>query len=80
MVGDHWEPKAQKGPSDAKAAGGRNTPKKTAGGVDANASKEHLLSVAKQLDIGGRSKMTKSELVSAIQKANNKSTRKARAK
>jgi hypothetical protein len=79
-VGDHWEPKAQKGPSDAKAAGGRNTPKKTAGGVDANASKDHLLSVAKELDISGRSKMTKSELVSAIQKANNKSTRKARAK
>ena len=24
-VGDHWEPKAKKGPSDAKAAGGRDT-------------------------------------------------------
>jgi cation transport regulator ChaB len=76
-VGDHWEPKAKKGPSDAKAAGGRDTKKKTAGGVDANASKEHLKKVAKKLDIGGRSKMTKSELVDAIQKANRKSTRKA---
>ena len=79
-VGDHWEPKAKKGPSDAKAAGGRNTRAKTAGGVDANASKEHLLGVAKRLDISGRSKMKKSELVAAIQKANAKSDRKARSK
>ena len=77
-VGDHWEKKAKKGPSDAKAAGGRDTKAKTAGGVDANASKEHLLGVAKRLDISGRSKMKKSELVSAIQKANAKSDRKAR--
>jgi cation transport regulator ChaB len=77
-VGDHWEPKAEKGPSDAKAAGGRDTSAKTAGGVDANASKSHLLDVAKRLDIGGRSRMTKSELVDAIQKANASSTRKAR--
>jgi cation transport regulator ChaB len=79
-VGDHWEPKAKKGPSDAKAAGGRGTKAKTAGGVDANASKEHLLSVAKKLDVSGRSRMTKSELVSAIQKANRRRDSKARAK
>jgi cation transport regulator ChaB len=79
-VGDHWEPKGKKGPSDAKAAGGRGTKAKTAGGVDANASKEHLLGVAKKLDVSGRSKMTKSELVSAIQKANKRSDSKARAK
>jgi cation transport regulator ChaB len=79
-VGDHWEPKAKKGPSDAKAAGGRNTRAKTAGGVDANASKEHLMDVAKKLDISGRSRMSKSELVDAIQKANAASTRKARGK
>ena len=79
-VGDHWEPKAKKGPSDKKAAGGRDTKAKTAGGVDANASKEHLQSLAKKLDISGRSKMKKSELVEAIQKANAKSTRKARSK
>ena len=79
-VGDHWEPKAKKGPSDAKAAGGRGTKAKTAGGVDANASKEHLLSVAKKLDISGRSKMKKAELVSAIQKANRRRDSKARAK
>ncbi|HET6529918.1 MAG TPA: ChaB family protein [Actinoplanes sp.] len=79
-VGDHWEPKSRKGPSDAKAAGGRGTKARTAGGVDANASKEHLLGVAKKLDISGRSRMTKAELVSAIQKANKRSDSKARAK
>jgi cation transport regulator ChaB len=79
-VGDHWEPKGRKGPSDAKAAGGRGTKAKTAGGVDANASKQHLMDVAKKLEISGRSKMTKPELVDAIQKANVKSTRKARAR
>jgi cation transport regulator ChaB len=79
-VGDHWEPKAEKGPSDAKAAGGRNTKAKTAGGVDANASKEHLMALAKRLDISGRSRMTKAELVDAIQKANRRSTSKARSR
>ena len=79
-VGDHWEPKERKGPSDAKAAGGRSTKAETAGGVDANASKKHLMDVAKRLDVTGRSRMTKSELVDAIQKANARSTRKAREK
>ncbi|GAA4603888.1 cation transport regulator ChaB [Actinoplanes octamycinicus] len=78
-VGDHWEPKAKKGPSDAKAAGGRDTKAATAGGVDANASKAHLMDIAKRLDISGRSRMTKDQLVEAIQKANNRDTRKARA-
>src|ERR687893_1139021 len=43
-VGDHWEPKegGRKGPSDAQAAGGRDTNRETSGGVDANASKQHL--------------------------------------
>jgi len=77
-VGDHWEPKDGKGPSDAKAAGGRKTKAKTAGGVDANASKKHLLDVARRLEVPGRSKMSKDELVEAIQKANEKATRKAR--
>jgi cation transport regulator ChaB len=77
-VGDHWEPKAEKGPSDAKAAGGRDTKATTAGGVDANASKEHLMDLARRLDVSGRSKMNKGELVDAIQKANAKSTRQAR--
>jgi cation transport regulator ChaB len=77
-VGDHWEPKDGKGPSDAQAEGGRDTDRQTKGGVDANASKDHLMDVAKRLDVRGRSRMTKDELVDAIQKANDKETRKAR--
>ena len=74
-VGDHWEAKDEKGPSDTKAAGGRGS---TKGGVDANASKEHLYDLAKRLDISGRSRMSKEELVDAIQRANAKETRKNR--
>ena len=36
------------------------------------------MDVAKRLDVSGRSRMTKDELVDAIQKANEQSTRKAR--
>jgi cation transport regulator ChaB len=72
-VGDHWEPKDEKGPSDERArSGGPNAKGKTAGGVDANASKKHLLDVARRLDVSGRSTMTKDELVAAIEKANNR--------
>ena len=82
-VGDHWEPKKKKGPSDAQAA--KSTPssrksRATAGGVDANASKSHLMDVAKRLDVRGRSRMTKDELVAAINKANNRESAKARRK
>ncbi len=76
-VGDHWEPKEKRGPSDAQAAGGYDTDRPTAGGVDANASKKHLLEVAKRLDVRGRSRMTKAELVEAIQKANDRASRRA---
>jgi cation transport regulator ChaB len=81
-VGDHWEKKAggKKGPSDAQAAGGRNTNRTTKGGVDANATKDHLLTLAKRLGVKGRSKMKKKELVDAVQKANNKKTADARKK
>lgn len=77
-VGDHWEPKDEKGPSDegAKQSGPGAHP--TKGGVDANASKEHLLDVARKLDVHGRSTMTKDELVDAIGSANDRETRKAR--
>jgi cation transport regulator ChaB len=77
-VGDHWEPKDHKGPSDAQAEGGADTDRETKGGVDANATKEHLMDVAKRLDVHGRSSMTKDELVDAIQKANDRATAKAR--
>lgn len=82
-VGDRWEEKGRKGPSDRQAA--RSGPAArsrgdgdTAGGVDANASKTHLLEVARRLDVRGRSRMTKDELVEAIQKANDRATAAAR--
>jgi cation transport regulator ChaB len=77
-VGDHWEPKDHKGPSDPQAEGGADTDRETKGGVDANATKDHLMDVARELDISGRSSMTKDELVDAIQKANDKATAAAR--
>jgi cation transport regulator ChaB len=70
-VGDHWEPKQQKGPSDKRAErGGLQNPIPSAEGVDANASKKHLLDIARRLDVRGRSTMDKSELVDAIMKQN----------
>jgi len=76
-VGDHWEPKEQRGPSDAQAAGGVGTNRPTAGGVDANASKKHLLEVARKLEVRGRTRMSKDELVEAIGKANDAASRRA---
>ena len=80
-VGDHWEPKEHKGPSDEQAARSYREPAtRTAGGVDANATKEHLMSIAQRLDIKGRSSMSKDELVNAIGKANNRQSARARKK
>src|SRR3954447_24470778 len=83
-VGDHWEPKDHPGPSDPQAAKGGDDARKganeTAGGVDANASKQHLLEIAKRVGVPGRSRMSKDELVEEIQKANNRATAKARSK
>ena len=66
-VGDHWEPKGRKGPSDPQARGGRSTNRETAGGVDVERhSKQELLERARRLGIRGRSTMTKMELGKAI--------------
>ena len=75
-VGDHWEKKDQPGPSDDRAKSGGPNPKgDTAEGVNANASKKHLVDVARRLDIPGRSTMTKDDLVDAIEKANRRASR-----
>jgi cation transport regulator ChaB len=78
-VGDHWEPKGKRGPSDQRAkSGGPDAKGTTAEGVDANASKQHLMDVARRLDIPGRSSMSKDELVSAIKKANRRESARKR--
>ncbi|WP_020144615.1 ChaB family protein [Terracoccus sp. 273MFTsu3.1] len=83
-VGDHWEEKAEKGPSDRQAerrgaeARAHRDDGDTAGGVDANASKRHLYDIAKRLEVSGRSSMSKAELVEAIQRANDRATAAAR--
>lgn len=79
-VGDHWESKGggRKGPSDPQSRGGATTNRRSRGGVDENAPKSELYDIAKKLDIEGRSKMSKRQLVDAIEKANARQTRKAR--
>ncbi len=69
-VGDRWQPKKEKGPSDPQAAkGGKAARKggKTFGGVDVvGNTKETLYQRAKSLGVKGRSKMSKEELAEAI--------------
>ena len=77
-VGDHWEPKDEKGPSDDHAAQGRDSSAPTHGGVDAHASKVHLYEVAQRLGVSGRSRMGKDELVEAIDRANRRANADAR--
>jgi cation transport regulator ChaB len=78
-VGDHWEPKDHKGPSDEQAERGAGDPvADTHTGVDANASKDHLQDLAGRLEVKGRSSMNKDELVEAIEKANRRATADAR--
>ena len=80
-VGDHWEPKedGRRGPSDRQAAeGGPDTDLGSAGGVDTTATKEHLYEIATRLGVTGRSRMTKDELVEAVQRANDRETARSR--
>ena len=80
-VGDHWEPKGgwQEGAIGGSSRGGRAELL----GRDSRRGrreciKKHLADIAKRLDVRGRSRMTKEELVEAIQKANDREIAKAR--
>ena len=73
-VGDHWEPKDEPGPSDSRSKKSTEDKREgrgeTFGGVDAEGNtKQELYDRAKQLEIDGRSKMTKTELARAIANA-----------
>jgi hypothetical protein len=70
-VGDHWEPKDERGPSDPRAAKGgkaaREGKGETFGGVDFYGhTKDELYERARKLGIRGRSSMSKKELAQAI--------------
>src|SRR3954465_5927889 len=82
--GDHWEPKEEYGPSDEQAERGgrfaREGRGETAGGVNANKTKDELLRDAREADIPGRSKMSKDELVEALARSNDREKRHARAR
>lgn len=81
-VGDHWEPKEHKGPSDPQAALGtpasRDRSRPTAQGVDANASTGHLEDVARRVGVEDPQNLDRDELVRAIEKANARATARAR--
>jgi cation transport regulator ChaB len=80
--GDHWELKDEKGPSDQQAArsgrAAREGGGQTAGGVDASKTKGELMDDARHAGIEGRSKMSKDELVDALQHHNDRATARAR--
>lgn len=68
-VGDHWQPKDHKGPSDERAKNprARQNQGRTAGGVDVEGhSKAELYERAAKLGVKGRSRMSKMELGQAI--------------
>ena len=70
-VGDHWQPKDRKGPSDEQAkqggAAARNRPKRTHGGVDVvGNTRDELYDRAKKAGVRGRSNMSKAELADAL--------------
>ena len=71
--GDHWEPKETKGPSDPQAAksgpAARRSSTPTGGGKQVGTTKSELLAQARELDVPGRSKMSKDQLTRAVAKA-----------
>jgi cation transport regulator ChaB len=66
-VGDRWQAKDRKGPSDPRAERGREGDEETFGGVDLYGnSRSELYERARALGVKGRSRMDKRELARAI--------------
>ena len=76
-VGDHWEPKDHKGPSDPRSAeGGPNASGPSYGGVDVmGKTKDQLLDEARRLGAHATTHMTKAELATEIERANDRADR-----
>jgi cation transport regulator ChaB len=69
-VGDHWEPKEDKGPSDPRAkSGGRNPKGESFGGVDVlGNTRQELYERARKLGVKGASRLKKADLAREIAK------------
>ncbi len=71
-VGDHWEAKDEKGPSDSRSKQSSTADKaagkgETYGGVDVEGNtKDELMERARKLEVKGRSDMSKDELAKAV--------------
>jgi hypothetical protein len=80
-VGDHWEPKDGKGPSDPRARNprARHDEGETFGGVDVSKSKRELYEDARRAGVQGRSRMSKRELAKALERDSRRRTARARA-
>jgi cation transport regulator ChaB len=70
-VGDHWEEKPEKGPSDPRSRQKypeqRDNPAPTFGGIDVEGhTREELYQRARRLGVKGRARMNKYELAAAI--------------
>jgi cation transport regulator ChaB len=84
-VGDHWEPKQQRGPSDERSKqGGLSSRGRSAGGVDVlGHTREELVARAKKLGITGYSRMNKEELgekINARERSRSRGKSRTRAK
>jgi len=78
--GDHWEPKAERGPSDPRAeAGGPDASGASFGGVDVEGrTKDDLLTEARERGAHASTHMTKAELAAELERSNDRETRAAR--
>jgi cation transport regulator ChaB len=81
-VGDHWEPKDEKGPSDPRAARGGRVEERggeSFGGVDVEGhTMRELVEMARRAGVRGYSRMNKKELGRALNEANDRATAEAR--
>ena len=79
-VGDHWQPKDSNGPSDDRAAGRWQDSKAEPPAASMPMPRRSTCRRSRELDVPGRSTMTKDELVEAIGKANDRASARARRK
>jgi hypothetical protein len=82
-VGDHWEPKDERGPSDPRAErradDARRGRGESFGGVDVEGhTRDELVDMARRAGIKGYSRMNKRELGRALARANDRATDRAR--